>query len=92
MGDSDKNLKAEPDNFDNVTVEDVAAKTAKPVKAKKEKDGFFSQVNAEFKKVVWPSGKSIWKMTASVLLSSLVLGAIIVAVDLVIRLGLELIV
>lgn len=92
MGDSDKNLEVKSDNFDEVTVEDVAVKTARPAKARKEKEGFFSQVKAEFRKAVWPSGKSLWKMTASVLISSVVLGAIIVAVDLVIRLGLELIV
>ena len=92
MGDPDKDLEVKSDNFDEVTVEDVAARTARPARAKKSKEGFFAQVRAEFRKVIWPSGKSLWKMTASVLISSVVLGAIIVAVDLVIRLGLELIV
>lgn len=81
-------------SFDDITVEEVSAKTAKAPKPKKvgKKDGFFSQVKAEFKKIIWPSRQSLLKQTVAVIVSSAVLGLIIAIVDLIIRYGLELIV
>ena len=47
---------------------------------------------AEFKKIIWPSRQSLGKQTLAVLLSSIGLGVIITLVDMIIRLGLELLV
>ena len=54
MGDSEKNL-ADGKLSDDIIVEDVAVKTARTAKAKKtsSRNGFFSQVKAEFKKIIW---------------------------------------
>lgn len=92
MGDSEKNL-TDGKLSDDIIVEEVAAKTAKTakVKAKSGKAGFFSQVKAEFRKIIWPSRQSLGKQTVAVLLSSICLGVIITIVDMIIRLGLELI-
>ena len=94
MSDSEKNLVNNKVS-DDIIVEDVAAKATKPVKAKKKsdkKDGFFSQVKAEFKKVIWPSRQSLFKQTVAVIASSVVVGVIIVIVDNIIRIGLNLII
>lgn len=93
MGDSEKNL-ADGKLSDDIIVEDVTVKTARTAKAKKtsNRNGFFSQVKAEFKKIIWPSRQSLGKQTLAVLLSSIGLGVIITLVDMIIRLGLELLV
>ncbi len=93
MGDSEKNL-VDGKISDDIIVEDVASKTAKTVKVKNKsgKTGFFSQVKAEFKKIIWPSRQSLGKQTLAVLLSSICLGIIITIVDMIVRLGLELLV
>ncbi|MGN0369599.1 MAG: preprotein translocase subunit SecE [Butyrivibrio sp.] len=95
MGDSEKKILNGEQDFENVTVEDVAARTAKPVKAKKKsdkKESFFSQMKAEFKKIIWPSRQSLLKQTITVLISSACIGVIIAILDFIIRLGLEMIV
>lgn len=88
MSDSEKNLNNKLS--DDFIVEDVAAKTAKPVKTskKKAKAGFFAQVKAEFKKIIWPSKQSLFRQTVAVIVATLVVGIIIFAVDYVIKLGL----
>ena len=93
MGDLEKDVKGGND-LENLTVEEISAKTAKPAKTKI-KDGKvskFALLKAEFKKIIWPSRKSLFRQTAAVLMSSLALGIIIAVVDLVIRFGLELLV
>ena len=81
-------------NVENITVEDMVAKTATAKSAKEQKKaqkkkGFFSGVVAEFKKIIWPNRNSLFKQTVAVIVSSVILGAIIVLVDLVIRFGIE---
>ena len=57
----------------------------KPEKAKKSK---FSEVvadhKAEFKKIVWPSRKEVGKNTVTVIVTSLIIGAVIFCMDTVI--------
>lgn len=53
------------------------------------KTSFFSEVVAEFKKIVWPNRNSLVKRTVAVIVSSVLLGAVIALVDLVVRFGLE---
>ena len=61
----------------------------KSAKKPERKTSFFSEVVAEFKKIVWPNRNSLFKQTVAVIVSSVILGAIIVLVDLVIRFGIE---
>ena len=94
MGDCEKEVNNSNATAEDITVEDMVAKTAtaKSAKEKKKaqkKKGFFSGVVAEFKKIIWPNRNSLFKQTLAVVVSSVILGAIIVLVDLVIRLGIE---
>ena len=95
MSDSEKDLM-ETKLSDDFIVEDVNIKTAKQPKAKKKGhksgDGFFAQVKAEFKKIIWPSRQSLFRQTVAVVVSTLALGIIIYALDYVIKLGLDLII
>ncbi len=59
------------------------------VKKKKQKKNVFKGLKAEFKKIVWPSRKSLAKETIAVLVVSVLLGAIISIVDLITRFGIE---
>lgn len=90
MGDSEKKSKT---SLDDITVEEVTAKTAKPAKETKKgkthKKGFFSGVVAEFKKIIWPSRNSLLKQTTAVIVSSVILGAIIFLVDLLVKYGID---
>ena len=93
MGDSEKKSKA---SLDDITVEEMTAKTAKADKPAKEtkkgkphKKGFFSGVVAEFKKIVWPSRNSLLKQTTAVIVSSVILGGIIFLVDLLVKYGID---
>lgn len=81
----DISLLSEETNFDDVTVEQVANKTAKAPKSKK--DSFFRGVKAEFKKIIWPNRLSLFKRTLAVLLSSIALGALITLLDIILRAG-----
>ncbi len=92
MGDLEKNVNGKA-SLDDITVEEMTAKTAKPAKsAKKDKShkkGFFSGVAAEFKKIIWPSRKSLLKQTTAVIVSSVILGVLIFLVDLLVKYGID---
>ena len=45
----------------------------------------FKNLKAEFKKIIWPDRKSLIRQTIAVLLTSVILGAVIALLDLVIR-------
>lgn len=90
MGDFEKEVTSSKSA--ELTVEELVAKTTKTAKKKPGKTGFFSSLLAEFKKIVWPTRLVLIKKSTAVLVSSMLLGLIIAVVDLVIRLGLELIV
>ena len=53
-----------------------------------ENKGFVDGLKAEFRKIVWPTQEVLAKQTAAVIAVSLVLGAIIAALDWAFRLGL----
>ena len=90
MGDSEKKVIDDNFSLEDVTVEEATARTAKaPRAAKSGKSNFFTEVGSEFKKIIWPNSQSLWKQTAAVLVSSLVLGAVIALLDFLIRLGIE---
>ena len=94
MSDLEKNVDNSSSSVDEITVEAVAAKTAaakkkKETKKAERKTNFFSEVAAEFKKIIWPNRNSLVKRTIAVIVSSVLLGVIIALIDLVVRFGLE---
>ncbi len=76
-------------SIDDITVEEAAVKTAKQPKKKSGKPNFFTGVAAEFKKIIWPSRKTLFKQTTAVVISSIILGIIIYLVDLVVTFGID---
>ncbi len=94
MSDLEKNVDNSNSSVDEITVEAVAAKTAaakkkKETKKAERKTSFFSEVVAEFKKIIWPNRNSLVKRTIAVIVSSVLLGIVIALVDLIVRFGLE---
>ena len=57
-------------------------------KAKKKKS-LFKNLNAEFRKIIWPDKKSFTRQTVAVVLTSVFLGAVIALLDLVIKFGIN---
>lgn len=57
---------------------EMANKTAD--KATKSR-GFFGNVKAEFKKIIWPSKESLTKESVAVIATTVVLGVIIALID-----------
>ncbi|MGN0373934.1 MAG: preprotein translocase subunit SecE [Butyrivibrio sp.] len=91
MGDSEKEVISSKESLEDITVEEMAVRTAKPAKkrkSKKDKKGFLSGVAAEFKKIIWPSRNSLFKQTTAVVVTSVILGAIIALLDWIIKFGL----
>ena len=52
------------------------------------KKSFFKGLKAEFKKIIWPDRKTVIKESGVVLVVTVVLGAVIFVVDLLVKLGL----
>ena len=64
-------------------------KVSKTPKAPKVK--FFDGVKAEFKKIIWPDKDTLTKETAVVVVSTVILGIVIAALDLIIKFGLNIV-
>ena len=65
-------------------------KKAKPTQAAAKKDNdkdTFADYKAEFKKIVWPTRLEVVKKTATVIVTSLIIGAIIFCMDTVFNAG-----
>ena len=93
MSDLEKNVDNGSSSVDEITVGAAAAKTAaakkkKDAKKAGKKSNFFKDVAAEFKKIIWPNRNALAKRTIAVLVSSVLLGAIIVLIDVIIKFGL----
>ena len=56
------------------------------------KKSFVKTLKAEFKKIIWPDKETLTKQTIAVLISSVVLGAMIAVLDLIIKFGLNIII
>lgn len=54
-------------------------------KAKSNKQGFFKAHKAEFKKITWPSRKTLIKQTINVIIISIIVGMIIFGYDVLIN-------
>ena len=80
----------EEKNITNQTNEVKQTKPAPQAKAAKKKDNgkdTFADYKAEFKKIVWPSRPEVMKKTATVIVTSLIVGAIIFCMDTVFTAG-----
>ncbi len=53
------------------------------------KKSFFAGLQAEFKKVIWPDKNTLAKQTAAVVVVSVLLGALITVVDVLMKLGID---
>ena len=77
----------------NITNQTNEVKQTKPVsqaKTAKKKDNdkdTFADYKAEFKKIVWPSRPEVAKKTVTVVVTSLIIGAIIFCMDTVFNAG-----
>ena len=61
-------------------------------KAKTQKKSWFKGLQAEFKKIIWPDKKTLAKQTTAVVAVSVVLGALIAVIDVILRYGIDLLV
>lgn len=80
----------EEKNITNQTNEVKQTKPAPQAKTAKKKDNgkdTFADYKAEFKKIVWPSRPEVMKKTATVIVTSLIVGAIIFCMDTVFTAG-----
>jgi len=50
---------------------------------------FFDGVKAEFKKIIWPDKNTLLKQSVAVVVVSVVLGAVIALVDMVVQYGIN---
>ena len=58
-------------------------------KAKTQKKSWFKGLQAEFKKVIWPDKKTLARQTTAVVAVSVILGALIAVVDVILRYGID---
>lgn len=56
---------------------------------KAKKTSWFKGLKAEFKKVIWPDKKTLAKQTVAVTVCSVILGAVIAVVDVVVKYGID---
>ena len=61
-------------------------------KTKTQKKSWFKGLQAEFKKIIWPDKKTLAKQTTAVVAVSVVLGALIAVIDVILRYGIDLLV
>lgn len=61
-------------------------------KEKTRKTPFFKGVKAEFKKIIWPDKTTLAKQTAAVVSVSVIMGAIITIIDILVKYGIDLLV
>lgn len=58
-------------------------------KAKTQKKSWFKGLQAEFKKVIWPDKKTLARQTTEVVAVSVILGALIAVIDVILRYGID---
>ena len=59
---------------------------------KTQKKSWFKGLQAEFKKVIWPDKRTLARQTTAVVAVSILLGAVIAVVDVILRYGIDLLV
>ena len=58
-------------------------------KAKTQNKSWFKGLQAEFKKVIWPDKKTLARQTTAVVAVSVILGALIAVIDVILRYGID---
>ena len=58
-------------------------------KAKTQKKSWFKGLQAEFKKVIWPDKKTLARQTTAVVAVSVILGALIAVIVVILRYGID---
>ena len=56
------------------------------------KKSFFKGLKAEFNKIIWPDKDTLTKETVVVVVSTVILGIVIAALDLIIKFGLNIVI
>ena len=59
---------------------------------KTQKKSWFNGLQAEFKKVIWPDKKTLARQTTAVVAVSVILGALIAVIDVILRYGIDLLI
>ena len=59
---------------------------------KTQKKSWFEGLQAEFKKVIWPDKKTLARQTTAVVAVSVILGALIAVIDVILRYGIDLLI
>ena len=59
---------------------------------KTQKKSWFKGLQAEFKKVIWPDKKTLARQTTAVVAVSVILGALIAVIDVILRYGIDLLI
>ncbi len=61
-------------------------------KQKTQKKSWFKGLQAEFKKIIWPDKKTLARQTTAVVAVSVVLGAAIAVIDVILKYGIDLLI
>ena len=59
---------------------------------KAKKTSWFKGLKAEFKKIIWPDKKTLARQTTAVVAVSVILGALIAVIDVILRYGIDLLI
>ena len=59
---------------------------------KTQKKSWFKGLKAEFNKIVWPDKKTLARQTTAVVAVSVILGALIAVIDVILRYGIDLLI
>ena len=59
---------------------------------KTQKESWFKGLKAEFRKIVWPDKNTLAKQTTAVVAVSVILGALIAVIDVILRYGIDLLI
>ena len=59
---------------------------------KTQKKSWFRGLQAEFKKIIWPDKRTLARQTTAVVIVSVVLGAVIAVIDMILRYGIDLLI
>ena len=59
---------------------------------KTQKKSWFKGLQAEFRKIIWPDKNTLAKQTTAVVAVSVILGALIAVIDVILRYGIDLLI
>ncbi len=72
-----------------VSEQNEPKKTEKTESGSKKKNKRFQGLKAEFKRIIWPDQNTVIKETTAVVIVTVILGAVIALLDLIIKTGLD---